>query len=610
MKKTKIFMYTALALSAVGLQSCLDFDNPSDEFQKNQVVVPPVIVKGDADKLNYMKEYTEDDFMSALTNLQSPVDRFYQALTGVYAMRGGKEGGMPEAHSYQYQYCLGTDNYAQYTTVPHSDFMYGTLKSTYAVSKEFNGGPLGCYAIEKNAIAPILNNGSLDTIPEMKALYLLMYNYGSLEVADISGPMPYTNYKNDREKSPFEYDDLRTIYYAAEANIDSIVNCLKHYETRPDWYKDAVMGTMYGSMPLAKFNYDPTVDNMDMWARFANSLKLRMAIHMSKVEPEVAKKWAEEAVASGVIETPEQEVALYISNLGCDHPLVTVNTWGDARLSASFESLLMSLDHPYSHYLFAKNSDPITRVGKAESSAPDVTPANTRIVGMREGTVPGIGQSVGTNDYIAFSQIDKEYFATSQPPLYLMKLSEVLFLRAEGALRGWNMGGTAENFYNEGIRYAGLEDRQWEGNADRDKYNQYLSDYMQRTKPVDYTYVDPTGNTPDMPSVTKIGVKWDNSLDRETLLEMIITQKYIASYPYSYEAWVDLRRTGYPKLFPVLNASDGDGSLKDGDIIRRMPWASDDPQTVQDLNDTGIPALGGADLQGTRLWWDVDAPNF
>ena len=45
-------------------------------------------------------------------------------------------------------------------------------------------------------------------------------------------------------------------------------------------------------------------------------------------------------------------------------------------------------------------------------------------------------------------------------------------------------------------------------------------------------------------------------------------------------------------------------------IIRRLPWFSDDPQTKADLNATGLPALGGPDQQGTRLWWDVNEPNF
>ncbi|MBR3616406.1 MAG: SusD/RagB family nutrient-binding outer membrane lipoprotein, partial [Bacteroidaceae bacterium] len=78
----------------------------------------------------------------------------------------------------------------------------------------------------------------------------------------------------------------------------------------------------------------------------------------------------------------------------------------------------------------------------------------------------------------------------------------------------------------------------------------------------------------------------------------------------STEAWTELRRTGYPKLFPVLNTDDGDGSIEQGDMIRRIPWAPKDPTERVNINSTGIPALGNPDKQATRLWWDVDKPNF
>jgi hypothetical protein len=141
-------------------------------------------------------------------------------------------------------------------------------------------------------------------------------------------------------------------------------------------------------------------------------------------------------------------------------------------------------------------------------------------------------------------------------------------------------------------------------------YNIYLSEYMQRERAVDYVNVDPMGDGPDWKSVTTIGVKWDEDDDPETKLEKIITQKYIALFPLSTEAWTELRRTGYPRLFPVLNTDDGDGSIRQGDMIRRIPWVPTDPVAASIVESTGIPALGGADEQATRLWWDVDAPNF
>ena len=555
-----------------------------------------------ADKIDYTKEITEAQYTAAYNALKVEIG---QALSGLYGLRGGKKGEMPGAHAYQYQFCLGPDNYVQYSCVPHSDFPYGgfTLRSTYDLCKGSISGPKGGYDFVRQGVVPILNDDNINNIPELKAAYLLFYDYAAIENVDLFGPVPYTDFKNNVDKSPFNYQDMLTVYYTVEANIRDIVACFKNFSNRPDWYKKKLNGVFNGQLPFFK-NANYQKQGMDALARFANSLKLRMAIHIASVEPETAKKWAEEAVQSGVIESVDGEAALFTSTLGFAHPLIQVSEWGDSRMGASFESLLMSLDHPYSKYLFMQNSDPITKTG-TQGSAPAMTQPDTRIIGMRDGTVPGVGQAVGANPYIAFSKLDNTYLGEMMPPCYLMKLSEVQFLRAEGALRGWNMGGTAQEFYEDGIRNAYLEDREFDGV----KYADYVDDYMNLAKAKDYTYVDPTGNTPDMPSVTKIGVKWDESLDRETKLEMIITQKYIASFPYSFEPFVDLRRTGYPKLFPVLNVADGDGSLKQGDQMRRIPWASDDPQTIKDINATAIPALGGPDQMATRLWWDT-GKNF
>ena len=68
--------------------------------------------------------------------------------------------------------------------------------------------------------------------------------------------------------------------------------------------------------------------------------------------------------------------------------------------------------------------------------------------------------------------------------------------------------------------------------------------------------------------------------------------------------------TGYPKLFPVLNPDDGDGSIMPGGIIRRCVFPNTDDSSLRDIQETGLSALGGPDQQATRLWWDVKAPNF
>lgn len=618
MKNSKIFVYAALALSAFGMQSCLDYDTPGDEFNANQTIVPPVVSSGKADVIDYKKVISDEGVAEAIMALD---DNIRTAQTGVYGIRGGKDGGAPVAHAYQFCYSLGPDNYVQYFCVPHYDFPYSnfTLSSTYDMCKGSIGGPGSGFSSAKLYIAPLLNTEKIDSVPELKAIFLTLFNYSAIENADLFGPMPYEEFKALRDKSPFKYNDVRTIYYGVKKNLDDAVACLKYYkDNRSEAYKQELANVMYSYLTIVNDPYSKTWEDMEPWIRFANSLKLRMAIHMSGIEPETAKTWAEEAVRDGVITDVDNEVAIYPAFSGKDHPLVEITGWSDAVMGASFLNLLENLDHPYMKYLFTKNSVGLAKSPQAVegSSCDATTPANSVYVGMRDGVAPGEGQAAANNPYCGYSMLDKAYLAQTQAPLFLMKCSEVYFLLAEGALRGWNMGGTPKQFYEQGIRYASLESRSFTGN----KYNQLVDEYLNVEAPKNITYIDPQGLTPDMKPVTTIGVKWNESDSKETKLEKIITQKYIASFPYSYESWVDLRRVGYPKLFPILGVADSDGTIGAGDskvqtkenIMRRIPWASDDPQTKSDIEETGLPALGAGatDTQGQHLWWDNGASNF
>lgn len=572
--------------------------------------------------LNYKRDISADELKQAVKEMRTQLKN---ALRATCNLRGCAIYGYPTANKYQLQNTLGPDCYVQYFCVPHSDFPYAAfaLRSTYDLCKASIGSPGEGFSAMKLYMAPTLNAEKIDYMPEIKAIYLTLFNYAAIENVDLFGPLTYYDNKGNFDGSSFEYDRVKDIYYQVKADIDAAIECFKYYKDhRSEAYKKQI-GSTIGNYVMLRSSYDIDPSDLSVWIRFANSLKLRMAIHMSKVEPATAKQWAEEAVAGGVIENTTDEIGLFPSLLGGTHQLAEITGWNDIVMGASFINLLQNLDHPYMKYLFTKNSIALEKSKQAVSgtSAPATTSEGTVFIGMRNGVTPGEGQAASTNPYCGYSTLDRTYFSVCNPPLYLMKVSEVNFLRAEGALRGWNMGGTAQSFYEQGIRTAYLEDR----NFPIKEYVNYIDDYLNVDAPKGIAYVDPQGLTPDMPSVTKIGVKWNEGDSKETKLEKIITQKYIASFPYSYESWVDLRRTGYPKLFPILNTEHSDGTIKPGDpkvqtadnIMRRIPWVPDDSQTKEDINATGIPALSedtnnkpATDTQMQRLWWDVDAPNF
>ena len=80
-------------------------------------------------------------------------------------------------------------------------------------------------------------------------------------------------------------------------------------------------------------------------------------------------------------------------------------------------------------------------------------------------------------------------------------------------------------------------------------------------------------------------------------------------FPEGQEAWTEYRRTGYPKLFPVVT-NNSNGTIDSQIQIRRLAY----PQTEYTANGAAVKAaiqlLGGPDNGGTRVWWDVAKPNF
>ncbi len=594
MKKTILTAFCAM-LAAASLHSCLDFDMPTDTFTGGQTDLDPVVYRGKADSIDYRKVISEQGFNDAMSELQQ---YFAQMKTAQYYLRGGKDGQTPGPHQYQYVYNITVDNYAGYLVVPHN-FAHGgdrLLNSTYAYNQGYCDGPYGAFLSIKNNIANMINHPMIDSIPEMKAIGLLIFDYSAQEMVDLYGSIPYVDHKSNKESNPFTFNKMADIYASIVDNLDTINACLKHFDSRPDWYKAGVQSI------LGQYDVMTQDKSVASWCRLANSLKLRMAMHTVKVQPSVAQKWAEEAVQAGVVETTAQELLLDPMNMGYTNPLFEIaNNWGDTRLNASFESLLASLKHPYLEYVFDKNSNIVVN----SSDPNDIMQANTRIMGLRAGIRMIPGQAYKDNFRIAYSSI-KNNGEMAMAPLYLMKVSEVEFLRAEGALRGWNMGGSAQQFYEQGIRNAQVEHRLMST-----YYPNAVDEYMSLEAPVAYKYVDQYDHSYDAESVTTIGVKWNEGDSQETKLEKIITQKYIAGFPYSYEAWNDLRRTGYPKQFEVLNVEDGDGSLVQGDIIRKIPLPGSDTSVgMSDITASGIEALGGSDTQGTRVWWDVAGSNF
>jgi len=160
-------------------------------------------------------------------------------------------------------------------------------------------------------------------------------------------------------------------------------------------------------------------------------------------------------------------------------------------------------------------------------------------------------------------------------------------------LRGWNMGGTAQSLYEQGIQTS---------------FDQYglgsAAGYIASTTPA-APYVDPVNSANNAGPASNVVVKWDDAASTESKLEQIITQKWLAMYPDGQEAWSEYRRTGYPRLYPVL-VNNSAGKIDSQAGIKRINMPAPEYNTNKAEVLKAVQCLGGPDNGGTALWWDVD----
>lgn len=298
--------------------------------------------------------------------------------------------------------------------------------------------------------------------------------------------------------------------------------------------------------------------------------------------PLLAQKEAEEAINNsyGVITTNADNAFLSSGNgVTIVNPLWVINAPGyaDIRAGAVLQSLLSGYNDPRLATYFQTS-----------------TAFPGQYLGIRNGI-----DIANKGDRIGFSQLT----IGQNQPLQWMTAAEVYFLRAEGALRNWNMNGTAQSLYETGIQTS-FSQLGVSGAA------AYIADATSTAAP----YTDPVNSVNNVkagdPILSTITIKWNSGDSFERTLERIITQKYLAMYPDGQEAWTEFRRTGYPKVWPVVVNYSG-GTIDTKLQIRRLPYLqseySNNAAAVQKavaLLATEAYGPSKADNGGTRLWWD------
>jgi hypothetical protein len=372
----------------------------------------------------------------------------------------------------------------------------------------------------------IIEKGREGERPNQEAVGLIWRAWLFHQVTDLWGDIPYTEALSGRTNTRPVYDAQQQVYAGIIADLATAVG------------KISATGGSFGSGDILYGN------NMDRWRRFANSLRMRLAMRMAERNPTGARDAFLAAYNAGGFQSNADNAALRWPGAPYENPLYQ-NYLGrdDHGISGTLVDSLSSLGDP--------------RLGLyAEPAAHD---------GAYRGHYNGHDDPpLPLSHYSRIGSFWRGDGAAT--PSMIMSHGEVLLLQAEAAQRGW-IPASAATLYADGIRA-------------------YMTQYAGQSPP-------------GLPTSAEINAYLANpriAYNPATGLAQIHLQQWLGLFMTGSEAWSYWRRTGVPALTPGPDLT-----------VSRIPVRFPYPAGEQSFNSTNLTAAvtrqgGGRDLV-TRLWW-------
>jgi hypothetical protein len=386
----------------------------------------------------------------------------------------------------------------------------------------------------------IVDNYKTDGYKNMRAIAQIWICYAWQRMTDRWGDIPYTNASRGKT---VPYESQKSIYESLMQRVKAATDSIDVSDANqfnPESYDFLYHG------------------DYSKWKKFGNSLLLRMSIRVANVDASFAKPYAEAAVNSGV----------FASN--------TDNAWANQDPSVWYD-YLNNIDISWQNVAIAKK---LCDVGTTTSSL-GIDPRLPLWCIPGNGSVwQGFPSGISSSDMPAnyqwsnYAQINMNaYFkpgrvggATTALSYPVMTYAEVLFLESEASMRGW-ISGDYNALYQSGIKASMQE----VGASDADA-NAYIA---------------------GLPPLTGVN---------ESSFKIFMTQKWLALFPNSVEAWAEFRRTGYP-LTPAdyVNVSPN-ASVTNGNWVGRLRYVNNE----HDNNASNLPAdynTYANDRMEKCVWW-------
>ena len=282
--------------------------------------------------------------------------------------------------------------------------------------------------------------------------------------------------------------------------------------------------------------------NISKWKKFANSVRILMALQMSKVDATLGKAEFASALShsAGVMESLSDNAVINFPGGGYQNP-----SWVYYNIAPRDDEAVAKT---ITDWLSARNDPRINVYGSSAVGFP---------YGLTRDNAVAFGNA-NTN----FARPLHPSLRTETSPVTILGAAHIWLARAEAAFRGW----TAESYATTYAR--GIEEsmKQW-GVYSAGALASYLTQ-------------------------TEIDLSTGSALDK------IITQEWASSYPLGVRGWNIWRRTGLPTLTPAPGMTQIPRRFVHGanePNLNPQNWAAGvAPYTV----------AGQADSQFGKLWWD------
>jgi len=447
---------------------------------------------------------------------------------------------------------------------PSADYASGEESKYLRQASTSNGTWFSLYD-QNNEFKSIENKSKANGETFYQGIALIMQSLNYQMAVDMFNDIPYSQALNPSVIAP-KYDKAEDVYLDLLKKIDQGITLIKAADEAKNF------NLSNGDILKSSTSLNTAANRKLKWAKFGNTLKLRLLIHMSQMPninalaaTEIAKINAEgsgyinagETMGANpgyIVSKPNPFWASFIYdqagnfsqtfNRANNFSLNIMKGLNDERYKYFYKPVAGTTGTLPAHWIgidyAITNSDPTKRA----SVTSDIGGASSA-----SGGTTGLGKSATMNSWI-------------------ITASESLFLQAEAKARGWNVTGTASALYQSGV----AESFSWLG--------------VPSAASVAATYL----TSPD-PRVAFGATLTDN-------LRAIAWQKYFAFNGNTLlEVWNDYRRLDIVNL--PLSTDPGRGT---NPIPVRLPY----PQTELDFNTANVNASGGGSISiyTSKIFWD------